>query len=97
MQSIIVEGNKIISIEAGYVEIAGARIVDMRDKFVMAGLFDPHIHMAEGDLNNPLANAADHALMGVKNSRKVLMAGFTTVRDLGARDDTLYKVIDAIE
>jgi len=25
------------------------------------------------------------------------MAGFTTVRDLGARDDTLYKVIDAIE
>lgn len=97
MQSIIVEGNKIISIEAGYVEIAGARIVDMRDKFVMAGLFDSHIHMAEGDLNNPLANAADHALMGVKNSRKVLMAGFTTVRDLGARDDTLYKVIDAIE
>ncbi len=59
MQSIIVEGNKIISIEAGYVEIAGARIVDMRDKFVMAGLFDSHIHMAEGDLNNPLANAAD--------------------------------------
>jgi len=97
MQSIIVEGNKIISIEAGYVEIAGARIFDMRDKFVMAGLFDSHIHMAEGDLNNPLANAADHALMGVKNSRKVLMAGFTTVRDLGARDDTLYKVIDAIE
>ena len=97
MQSITVSGNKIISVKPGYIEEEGARIINMRDKFVMAGLVDAHIHMAEGDLNNPLANAADHALMGVKNSRKVLMAGFTTVRDLGARDDSLYKVIDAIE
>lgn len=96
-QSIIIKDGIIVAVENGFVNNDDANIIDMRDKFVMAGLFDAHIHMAEGDLNNPSANAADHALMGVKNSRKVLMAGFTTVRDLGARDDTLYKVIKAIE
>ena len=95
--SVVVEGNKIIDVQKGYIERDSATIIDMRDKFVMAGLFDAHIHMAEGDLNNSDANAADHALMGVVNSRKVLMAGFTTVRDLGARDNTLYKVIKSIE
>ena len=96
-QSIIIEDNIITAVQSGYLEQEDVRIIDMRNKFVMAGLFDAHIHMAEGDLNKPSANAAEHALMGVKNSRKVLMAGFTTVRDLGARDDTLYKVIEAIE
>ncbi len=99
-QSIVIEEEKIVSVERGYVsgdEDAYVQIIDLKDKFVMAGLMDIHIHMAEGDLNNPGANGADHAIMGVKNSRKVLMAGFTTVRDLGARDDTLYKIIERIE
>lgn len=99
-QSIVVEDNKIIEVVNGYinnVDDAEVTIVDLKDKFVMAGLMDAHIHMAEGDLNNPGANGADHAIMGVKNSRKALMAGFTTVRDLGARDDTLYKIIKAID
>lgn len=99
-QSIVIENDRIISVENGYVSggsDADVQIIDLKDKFVMAGLMDIHIHMAEGDLNNPDANGADHAIMGVKNSRKVLMAGFTTVRDLGTRDDTLYKIIDRIE
>lgn len=99
-RSIIIEDEKIVSVESGYVDgdvDAEVQVVDLKDKFVMAGLMDIHIHMAEGDLDNPGANGADHAIMGVRNSRKVLMAGFTTVRDLGARDDTLYKIIERIE
>lgn len=99
-QSIIIEQEKVVSVQRGYVSGDGnakVEIIDLKDKFVMAGLMDIHIHMAEGDLNNPDANGADHAIMGVINSRKVLMAGFTTVRDLGARDDTLYKIIERIE
>lgn len=98
--SVIIEENKIVDVIKGYVtsyEDAEIKVIDLKDKFVMAGLMDSHIHMAEGDLNNSDANSADHALMGVINSRKVLMAGFTTVRDLGARDDTLYKIIDEID
>ncbi|MBT6329941.1 MAG: amidohydrolase family protein, partial [Kordiimonadaceae bacterium] len=99
-QSIIVEDGKITDVVPSYISgdmDADVTIVDLKDKFVMAAMMDVHIHMAEGDLNNPSANAADHALMGVINSRKVLMAGFTTVRDLGARDDTLYKIIEGID
>lgn len=98
-QSIIIEEEKIVSVQDGYVsgDNDEVEIVDLKDKFVMAGLMDIHIHMAEGDLDNPDANSADHAIMGVINSRKVLMAGFTTVRDLGARDDTLYKIIEGID
>lgn len=99
-QSIIIEDDKIVSVESGYVDgddDADVQIIDLKDKFVMAGLMDIHIHMAEGDLDNPGANSADHAIMGVKNSRKVLMAGFTTVRDLGARDDTIYTLAERIE
>jgi imidazolonepropionase-like amidohydrolase len=98
--SIIIEEGKITDVVSTFVSTAGeaeVTIVDLSDKFVMSALIDAHIHMAEGDLNNPGANGADHAIMGVINSYKVLMAGFTTVRDLGARDDTLYKIIEGIE
>ena len=98
-QSIFVEDGKITDVRASYINDADGdvTIIDLSDKFVMSGMMDVHIHMAEGDLNVAGANAADHALMGVINSRKALLAGFTTVRDLGARDDTLYKIIDAID
>jgi imidazolonepropionase-like amidohydrolase len=101
-QSIIIEDGKITNIMPSYVrensfDNAVITVIDLKNQFVMAGMMDVHLHIAEGDLDNPNANAADHALMGVKNSYKTLMAGFTTVRDLGARDDTLYKIITSIE
>jgi imidazolonepropionase-like amidohydrolase len=93
-QSIIIEDGKIINVTAGYVsevDEAEVTIIDMSDKFVMAGMMDMHVHLASSG-----KNSADYALAGVKNAKKTLMAGFTTVRDLGAADDTIFKLKKAI-
>jgi len=54
-------------------------------------LMDVHVHLASrGD------NSADYALNGVTNAYKTLMVGVTTVRDLGAADDTIFKLRKAV-
>ncbi|MCC3861056.1 amidohydrolase family protein [Pseudemcibacter aquimaris] len=95
-KSIIIEDGKIKSVKDGYIDNDGTEdaeftIIDMSDKFVMAGMMDMHVHLASGS-----GNSADYAIKGVINSYKTLMAGFTTVRDLGASDDTIFKLRKAI-
>lgn len=95
-QSIIVEDGIIVSVEDGFVDNDGTddvkvMIIDLSDQFVMAGMMDVHVHFASGS-----GNSADYALNGVSNAYKTLMAGFTTVRDLGASDDTIFKLRDRI-
>lgn len=95
-QSIIIEDGKVVSVEAGYQNNDGTddaviTIIDMTDKFVMAGMMDMHVHLASSG-----KNSADYALAGVSNAYKTLMIGFTTVRDLGASDDTIFKLRKAI-
>lgn len=66
----------------------GARVVDLRAHTVLPGLIDAHTHLAiDAAEKDPLSElqhtAADRALRSLPNARAVLMAGFTTVRDLG--------------
>ena len=95
-RSIIVEDGEITDVKPSYDDgnnygDAEITIIDLSDKFVMAGMMDLHVHFASrGD------NSADYALAGVANAYKTLMAGFTTVRDLGAGDDTIFKLRDGI-
>jgi imidazolonepropionase-like amidohydrolase len=93
-QSIVIEDGKVTDVFSSYVdEMDGAEVtvIDLSDQFVMAGMMDMHVHLAsEGN------NSADYALAGVKNAYITLMAGFTTVRDLGATDDTIFKLRDGI-
>ncbi|WP_282081384.1 metal-dependent hydrolase family protein [Aquimarina algiphila] len=88
-KTIVVSGNKILKIENGYV--AGKKndtTIDLKDKTVMPGLIDMHVHIESE--SNPKAylerytdNEADVAYNSVGLAKKTLMAGFTTVRDLG--------------
>ncbi|WP_109435484.1 amidohydrolase family protein [Aquimarina sp. AU119] len=88
-KTIVVSGNKILKIENGYV--AGKKndtTIDLKDKTVMPGLIDMHVHIESE--SNPKAylerytdNEADVAYKSVGLAKKTLMAGFTTVRDLG--------------
>lgn len=87
--SIVVEGNKIVGIEKGYISGGeGATIVDLRDKTVLPGLTDMHVHI-EGEssptqyLERFTLNDADVALRATTYAKKTLLAGFTSVRDLG--------------
>ena len=87
--TIIVEGNKIVAVEKGY-KAAGAndKLVDLKTKTVLPGLIDMHVHL-EGEVSKNsqierfTLNEADIAFRSARLARITLMAGFTTVRDLG--------------
>ena len=88
--TIIVENGKIGAVRDGFAEVpAGARVVDLRDQFVLPGLIDSHVHLySEGDplkarLEGSGRDYEDAVLIAARNARTTLEAGFTTVRDLG--------------
>ncbi|WP_299214789.1 amidohydrolase family protein [uncultured Aquimarina sp.] len=88
-RTIVVSGNKISKVESGYTTGENDDIIiDLKDKTVMPGLIDMHVHMENE--SNPKAylerytnNEADVAYNSVGFAKTTLMAGFTTVRDLG--------------
>jgi imidazolonepropionase-like amidohydrolase len=87
-QTIVVKENKIISVEGGYLLPKGAKSIDLRDKVVLPGFIDFHVHIEkEFDrntrLNNYIMNEADIAFNSVGFVKTTLLNGFTTVRDLG--------------
>lgn len=87
--SVIVEGNRIVAVEKGYTRSKnGDTVIDLKDKTVMPGLMDMHVHI-EGEsspasqLQQYTQNPADVAYDAQVYAERTLMAGFTTVRDLG--------------
>ncbi|MFC2125464.1 amidohydrolase family protein [Bacteroidota bacterium] len=88
-KTILVEGNKITGIENGYIgDYQEGKVIDLKDKYILPGFADMHVHleseMTRGSyINQFTLNEADVAYNAAVNARKTLMAGFTTVRDVG--------------
>lgn len=87
--SVIVEGNKIVAIEKGFTKPgANDKLIDLSKKTVLPGFIDMHVHL-EGETSKDQAlqrftlNDADIAFRSTVYAKRTLMAGFTTVRDLG--------------
>jgi imidazolonepropionase-like amidohydrolase len=78
---IVVEGNRIVSV--GATVPANAAVVDLSKATVLPGLFDLHCHILDNIEGGTRGSAADNALSGVRNAEKVLLSGFTTIRDPG--------------
>lgn len=88
-QTIVVENDRITAVVAGYQAAKeGDTVIDLRQHTVMPGLMDMHTHLSSQFSANAYAekytmNEADYALRSVTYAEKTLMAGFTTVRELG--------------
>ena len=87
--TIVIEENKITAVEKGFANPgANDKLIDLSKKTVMPGLIDMHVHL-EGETNKDQAlqrftlNDADVAFRSTLYAKKTLLAGFTTVRDLG--------------
>lgn len=88
-QTIIVNKNEITSIRSGYIKAPDTvELIDLKAYTLMPGFMDMHVHI-EGSLSPRRyedgfrLNEADVALRATVNCEKTLLAGFTTVRDLG--------------
>ncbi len=87
--TIVVEGDRIISVSQGYLNPAPEdQLIDLKAHTVMPGLIDLHVHL-EGQSSRTrylevfTKDPADIALRATTYCEKTLKAGFTTVRDLG--------------
>ncbi len=88
--TIRVEGDKIISVDNGYTSANTDQdlVIDLQNKTVLPGLIDMHVHLEMESnpkryLEKFTLNEADIALHSTVFAKSTLMAGFTTVRDLG--------------
>lgn len=101
-QSIVVNGNRIVSIEDGFISVRGGQqLIDLSDATVMPGLIDTHVHLTSETTpdsyeENFRLDPEDFALRSTKYAERTLMTGFTTVRDLGASDGLAISLRNAI-
>ncbi|WP_066550466.1 MULTISPECIES: metal-dependent hydrolase family protein [unclassified Sphingomonas] len=102
--TIIVRDGKVAEVRDGFVAPeTGAKLIDLKDKFVLPGLIDLHVHLwgYRGDPLQARATAlnretTDDLLYAVGNARKTIDAGFTTVRDLGGNARGIRSLRDGI-
>ena len=100
--SIVVRGRRIAEVRDGFADVPGARVVDLRTSTVMPGFIDMHVHMRGLDdrmqarLLQSVRDNEDEAYTAQVNARRTLLAGFTTVRDLGNNPRLIFSLRDAI-
>lgn len=110
--TIVVKNDRISAIEPGFLATlaeapatARVEVVDLGEHFVLPGLIDSHVHligepsfsrrrMERGDRNPP--SASEGAVNAMVYARRTLNAGFTTVRDVGSNDESVFAVRSAI-
>lgn len=101
--SIVLQGKKILRIDAGHVMVpAASKAIDLKTQTCMPGWIDLHVHLSNrsnpnSQLERYTFNAADWALQGVQHAQRTLMAGFTTVRDMAAPDSVNIALKRAVE
>jgi len=104
---VVVTDDRIVAVgREGVVAVpAGARVVDLGDATLLPGFIDMHTHIIGRTLADPASDVASvrdyasyGAILATDNARRTLMAGFTTIRNLGAPnfdDMALRQAIDA--
>ena len=92
--AVIVEGTSIKAVGSGLRAPEGAQVVDLGDATILPGFIDAHVHLTgelgdnwyESTLVDMRRTVAEQAIRSTEYARKTLLAGFTTVRNVGAQD-----------
>ena len=101
--SIYIEQNRITQVITGYVDPEpDDEYIDLSGYTVLPGLIDMHVHLTSDQsstnryLESSTLNPADYAIRAVNNANKTLLAGFTTLRNLGDSDAVTISLRNAI-
>ncbi|WCL55165.1 metal-dependent hydrolase family protein [Gimibacter soli] len=105
-QTLVIEDGKVKAVVDGYQDAASfgadAKYLDLKDRFVMPGMMDMHVHL-QGELggdryrNQVLLSKEDVGMQSIMYAQRTLDAGFTTVRDCGSDTDQMFAFRDAVE
>ena len=99
-QIVTFQKGKITKVEPATAGRLDASVVDLSDSTCLPGLIDAHVHLiGDATVQGYAAlgiSLPRETLSGVKNARRTLMAGFTSARNLGARDFSDVALRDAI-
>ena len=101
--AVLIEDNKIIALgKQGQINVnQGVEVIDLPGQTLLPGLMDMHVHLTYDAEDNFLAAKGNsvprQTVKAVKNAQKTLMAGFTTVRNLGAKGYAVIGVRDGID
>ena len=88
-RAVIVEDDRVAAVVATADAPTDARRIDLPGHTLLPGLMDMHSHLIGDDDNGQgyaqlvMRSGAQEAIVGVRNARATLEAGFTTVRDIG--------------
>ena len=102
--SLIIKDGMIAEVVDGFVETAEEELVDLSESFVLPGLIDCHTHLTGQSvpvaerIRRQLSETEAHAAIdGVVYAKRTLLAGFTTVRNVGSRGSTGIALRDRIQ
>jgi imidazolonepropionase-like amidohydrolase len=102
--TVVIREGRVVEVRDGLVgaeSFPGAQIVDLSDRFVLPGLIDSHVHLATSQAGQAgliaqfTESVPTTAYRAAENARATLMAGFTTVRNLGDADGVTLALRDA--
>src|SRR5678816_1243687 len=100
--TVIVENGRIARIEDGFTAPAGATVIDERNRTVMPGMTDVHVHLTQTSGTPWYAYFTQKysvpyaTTLGLTHALEMARGGFTTVRDLGGDASAVVAVRDAV-